>query len=44
MAAAVLALLDDQPFAARVITAGVRKARAFGWAAVWPRLRRVYVP
>jgi glycosyltransferase involved in cell wall biosynthesis len=44
MAAAVLSLLDEPAFAERVITAGVRKARSFGWEAVWPRLRRVYVP
>ena len=43
MAAAVLSLLDDPAFAGRLITAGVRKARAFGWEAVWPKLRRVYV-
>lgn len=44
LAAAVLSLLDDPALAERVIAAGVRKARAFGWEAVWPRLRRVYVP
>jgi glycosyltransferase involved in cell wall biosynthesis len=44
MAAAVLSLLDEPAFAERLITAGVRKARAFRWDAVWPKLRRVYVP
>jgi glycosyltransferase involved in cell wall biosynthesis len=44
MAAAVLSLLDEPAFAERLITAGLQKARAFRWEAVWPKLRRVYVP
>jgi phenylacetate-CoA ligase len=44
MASAVLSLLDEPAVAERLIAAGLRKARSFGWDAVWPRLRRVYVP
>lgn len=43
IAAAVLSLLDDPALAERLIAAAARKARTFGWDAVWPKLRRVYV-
>jgi phenylacetate-CoA ligase len=44
MASAVLSVLDAPELAERLITAGLRKARAFRWEAVWPKLRRVYLP
>lgn len=42
VAAALARVLDDPPFATRLVAAGRDRARAFSWASILPRIEDVY--